>query len=279
MRSRRKTKHVSWLILSAAVLGGSGAVARAESAKPAVDPNAIAALNRMGAFLRSQKAMTIIAEMTTDDVLDSGQKVQVNGVATLKVRRPDRMRIDVASDRRNEQIFFDGKTFTIYQPALSYYASFDAPRTLSQLVETAEEKYGIDLPLADLFYWGGENSSTAGIKGAISLGPSTVKGAKCDHYAYHQADVDWEIFLEQGARPLPRKLVVTTTSERTQPQHVVQLTWDLSPRLDEAQFAFAPPSSAHRIQFDVASASAPPTPRGRAGDGVDQKGTQMGGTQ
>ena len=108
------------------------------------------------------------------------------------------------------------------------------------------------MPLADLFAWGTDRSPAANLKGAINLGPSMVKGVKCDHYAFHQADVDWELWIEQGPQPLPRKMVITTTTEKTQPQHVAVLTWDLSPRLDESMFTFTPPATAHRIDFDVA---------------------------
>ena len=98
--------------------------------KPKIDPQAIQALNLMGSYMRSLKAFKVTSEMTTDDVLDSGQKVQYSGVAELEVRRPDRLRATVTSDRKNEQMFYDGRTFTVFQPGLGYYAQFPAPATL-----------------------------------------------------------------------------------------------------------------------------------------------------
>ncbi len=71
--------------------------------------------------------MTVTAETTTDEVLDSGQKVQTSGVAILKVSRPDRLRAEVVSDRRNEQIFYDGKTFTIYSGSQVTYVVVNPP--------------------------------------------------------------------------------------------------------------------------------------------------------
>src|SRR5581483_9614028 len=123
MAAWRRAGLFSGIFLTAAAVGG-GSTARADAKRPLVDPQAIAALDRMGAFLRAQNSMKVTAEMTTDEVLDNGQKVQRQGVATLEVSRPDRLRADVVSDRRNEQLFYDGKTFTIYQPALGYYGSF-----------------------------------------------------------------------------------------------------------------------------------------------------------
>jgi hypothetical protein len=189
------------------------------------------------------------AKMTTDDVIAAGQKVQFSGAVDLKVRRPDRLRMDIAGDRRNEHIFYDGKTFTVYGERAGYYAAFPAPGTLNDLKSVLEQKYAFDLPLADLFYWGTEQDGTAAILGATKVGASNVDGFVCDHYAFHQKDVDWELWVEQGDRPLPRKYVITTTTEKLRPQHTMVLNWDLAPRLDEQTFTFVPPATAHQIEF------------------------------
>jgi len=243
--------------LALATLGPSGAEAKTTSAKPAVDPDAIAALQRMGAFLREQQKFAVRAQVTTDDLLDSGQKVQFGGTIEMMVRRPDRLRADVRGDRRDEHIYYDGKTFTMFGEKVGYYATFQAPATLAELKDVAEKRYGIDLPLADLFYWGTPHDGTSDITAATNVGVATVEGTACDHYAFRQKDVDWELWIEQGAHPLPRKMVITTTSEKSRPQHGVVLDWDLAPKLTDDLFTFAPPPEAHKIEFDV--------PRGSTG--------------
>jgi hypothetical protein len=221
--------------------------------KPAIDPAAITALQKMGEFLRAQQAFSVQARMTTDDVIGSGQKVQYAGVVDLKVRRPDRMRMNISGDRRNEHIFYDGKTFTVYAERLGYYAAGPAPPTLGELKDVLEKKYAFDLPLADLFYWGTPQDGTAAIQAATRIGTSNVEGFVTDHYAFRQKDVDWEIWIEQGGRPLPRKIVITTTSEKLRPQHSMVLNWDLTAKLsDEQLFGFQPPATAHQIEFDTA---------------------------
>ena len=230
--------------------GSSSPVARAKPAKPAVDQDAMEALHKMGAFLRDQQKFLVRAAMTTDDLLPSGQKVQFEGTAELMVRRPDRLRADIRGDRRDERLYYDGKAFTIFGELLGYYASFDAPPTLAEL-KGVLEKRGIDLPLADLFYWGTDQDKSGDITAASVIGTSTIEGTACNHYAFHQKDVDWELWVEQGQEPLPRKVVITTTSEKTRPQHSMVLTWDLSPQLGDDLFVFAPPPEAHKIDFET----------------------------
>jgi hypothetical protein len=229
----------------------SEAAPKPASAKPAVDPGAVAALHRMGAFLREQQKFAVRANVTTDDLLPSGQKIQLGGNVELIVRRPDRLRADVRGDRRDEHIYYDGKTFTIFAEKVGYYATFQAPATLAELKDVTEKRYGIDLPLADLFYWGTERDGTSEITAATNVGISTVEGTACDHFAFRQKDVDWELWIEQGPHPLPRKMVITTTSEKSRPQHGVVLDWDLSPKLADDLFTFTPSPQAHKIDFDV----------------------------
>jgi hypothetical protein len=223
-----------------------------QTAPPAVDPNAIAALEKMGAYLRTIKSFEINAKTSTDEVLDNGMKVLLDSTANMKVRRPDRLRVDLMSDRKDRSLFYDGKTITLYGPRVKYYASASAPSTISETVQVLAQKYGIEVPLADLFVWGTEQAKTDDIRSALHLGPATVDGTKADQYAFRQEGVDWQIWIQKGSTPLPLKLVVTTTSEAAQPQHVVLMRWNLAPKFDDSTFAFKPPQGVMRIALQTA---------------------------
>ena len=223
---------------------------KAAAPAPAVDPDAISALQKMGEFLRNQQNFSVQARMTTDDVLKSGQKVQFGATVDLKVRRPDRLRMDIVGDRRNERVFYDGKTFTVFGDRVNFFATFPAPGTLAEL-KAVLEKRGFELPLADLFYFGMNKDDTASITRATRVGAANVEGFMCDHYAFHQKDVDWELWIEQGGRPLPRKMVITTTTEPSKPQHSTVMNWDLGAKFDDSIFTFVPPATAHQIEFDT----------------------------
>jgi len=248
-------RHPTAIAIAPTLVLGAAAAHAKEPPKPAVDPDAISALRKMGEFLRNQQVFTVQARMTTDDVIGAGQKIQFGAVVDLKVRRPDRLRMDITGDRRNERVFYDGKTFTVYGERIGYYATFQAPGTLGALKDVLEKRYGFDMPLADLFYWGTDADQTSAILGATRVGVANIEGFTCDHYAFHQKDVDWELWIEQGGRVLPRKQVITTTTEKTRPQHSVVMNWDLAPKLDEALFTFVPPPTAHQIEFQSAGQS------------------------
>lgn len=223
-----------------------------EKPVPAIDPEAIAALEKMGAYLRTLKTFEVNAFTMTDEVIDGNMKVQFSGNANMKVRRPDRLRAEISTDRKQRQIFYDGKSVTLYGPRVKYYATVAAPPTLGETAEVLAQKYGIDLPLADLFYWGTEKAPLQDIKSAIQVGPATVDGIPTDHYLFRQEGLDWQIWIQKGKTPLPRKMVLTTTSEPVQPEHIAILRWTVAPKLDESMFTFKPPKDAMRIALQNA---------------------------
>ena len=113
-----------------------------------------------------------------------------------------------------------------------------------------------ELPLEDLFYWGGPQSKVSEITGAIDVGPAEVGGVTCEQYAFRQPGLNWQIWIQQGEFPLPRKLVLSTLTDEARPQYSSVLQWNLAPSFNEAAFEFDPPSDAQKIVFAGEKASA-----------------------
>jgi hypothetical protein len=221
-------------------------------AQAAIDPDAMAALDRMGAYLRTLTAFEVQARTATENVMDDGFKLQFDGVALIKARRPDRLQVDVSNSRRQRQIFYDGKSVTVYGPRMKYYATVPAPPTLRETIEVLAKKYGIETPLADLFYWGTDESGAADIKVAHYIGPAVIDGKPVDQYVFRQEGADWQLWIQQGAQPLPLKMAITSTAQPAQPTYSVGLRWNLSPRLQETAFVFKPPPGAMKIVMQTA---------------------------
>jgi hypothetical protein len=212
-----------------------------------VAPAATAALNSMGEYLRTLKTFQVKATISRDIVLLDGQKVQFDGTADLLVQRPNHLRLSMTSDRSDRRFFFDGKTFTLYAPRTSYYATVGAPPTIIQLADTLETRFGIELPLVDLFRWGTADGIDGQLTSANYVGPSQVEGVTCEQYAFRQNGADWQVWIQSGDFKLPRKVVITTTSDEARPQYSAVYTWNLAPSLDEGAFAFVPGKDDHKI--------------------------------
>jgi hypothetical protein len=222
----------------------------------AVEPRAIEALRYMGGYLRSLNSFGVDAQTMRDEVLADGEKVTVGGTVTYLARVPDRLRADIRTDRKQRQLLYDGKTLTVYAPRMHFYASTPAPSTIGATLDSARIRYGIDMPLADLFLWGTPRDGVHDLTSARYIGPAYVDGIDTDQYAYRQGGADWQLWVQRGKTPLPRKLVITTTSEPARPQYVATLNWNLTPAITDALFTFTPPRDASRIVFSPLDAAA-----------------------
>lgn len=221
----------------------------ASSAAPGIDQDAMQALDDMAKYLRTLKAVQIHADVTTEDVMEDGQKATTMKSINLVAERPNKLRAEVDDERAPRVFLYDGKTFTLWAPRPRYYAKAAAPPTIAELADTLDEKFNIDLPLVDLFRWGMTGSDFKNITAAEDLGPASIDGTTCEHYAYRQEGLDWQIWIQQGDFALPRKVVLTTTTDDARPQHSSTWTWNLAPSYDDSSFVFTPPKDAHQISF------------------------------
>ncbi len=175
--------------------------------KADIDPAAMAALDKMGTFLRTLTVFQVKAAQTKDDVWDNGQAIQSSQVIDLLAARPNRFRAQIKSDDTDAFFLYNGKDFTVYGHLVNYYATVPAPPTIAELIEKMDEKYGIDMPLVDLFMWGSPQSAAAqAVTSAIDIGPGSVDGTTCEQYAFRQEGLDWQVWIQLGAYPLPTKV-------------------------------------------------------------------------
>jgi hypothetical protein len=134
----------------------------------------------------------------------------------------------------------------------------DAPGTIAETVKTVESRYGTEFPLADLLLEASGPGLVGDLTGAGYVGTSRVAGVDTDHYVYRTKDVDYQLWIQTGDKPLLRKVVITSKKEPNHPQFTATLTWDLTPKTDDARFAFVEPQGATKIPFGLPPGATPP---------------------
>ncbi|KAF7962891.1 hypothetical protein AWV80_16375 [Cupriavidus sp. UYMU48A] len=223
--------------------------ANAANAANAVDPAVIQALNNMGKYLQTLRQFEVTVDLSGERVLTDGQKLQHTATANLDIARPDKLRAQMRSARSQRDLIYDGKTVTLYQPQQKYYSQAPFSDNLGALTERLKERFGIEVPSADLFLWGTPAAPVDNIQSAMNAGQDIIAGELCDHYAFRQGEFDWQIWIGAGARPLPRKLVITSRADEARPQSVTLYKWNLNPKFGSTAFAFTPPKDAKRAEF------------------------------
>ena len=247
-RALRGAALVACCLTTLATVASAQATSTAGS-NPAVDPQAIKALMTMGDFLRQQQKFTVDMQGSKDQVLPNGFKVTFGGTVKYEVSRPNNLHAVMTTDRKQREYFYDGKTLTVWAPRMKFFATAPAPPTIRAMMDSASKRFGLEFPLADLFAWGSDPAAVRSIQFAATIGPAEIDGVRCDQYVFRQGDVDWQVWIQHGDTPLPRKFVLTTTSEPGDPSYRATLNWNLSPTIASNAFAFSPPADAKKIKL------------------------------
>lgn len=245
--------------LAALLLVVPSAPRAAEKAVPAVDPVAQAQLTRMCDYLKGLSSFSFRAEVNVDEVYAGGITLQTSRTENIAVRRPGMARLDTLQDGDARTVFYDGGTFTVFHKNKNLYSAVSVPPTLDAALDAALEKYGVVWPLTELLRQDPCRAMTANVTAGFFVGRRTVQGVPCQHLAFSQKDVDWQIWIAEGDRPLPRKLVIVDKTLPGAPNYEALFEdWKVDPRLKEAFFTFTPPKNAARI--DVIPRTAAPQP-------------------
>lgn len=215
-----------------------------------VEPDALALLRKSTDYLAAAKVFSVVTDATIEAVLPDGLKLQFGHRIAATVQRPNKMRADRVGELIAQTFYYDGKSLSLNLPQEKYYATEAVPPTLDGMLDTARGKFNVLAPGSDFIYANAYERLTDGLTTAYVVGKAMVGGVRCDHIVFRNAEVDWQVWIQEGATPLPRKFVVTSKKMPGSPQFTSLMTnWQMAPKVTDATFAFTPPKGAQKIDF------------------------------
>ena len=216
----------------------------------AVDAEAKALLQRATEYLAGQQKFSVDTESSLEVVLTSGQKIQFDHSARLSLERPNKLRAERLGDLVDQVFVYDGESLTLHNPGDGVYATLPAPGTIEEMLDFARESLDIIAPAGDLLYRNAFELLMKDVNSGFIVGMSVAGGVRCHHLAFRAPHVDWQIWIQEGNEPLPRKLVITSLDVENAPQFAVVMTqWNIAPEFDGQTFVFTPPADAVGIEF------------------------------
>ena len=247
-------KHDSWMVLAALALAPlAGAQEPAAVSPPAPPPRSVETraeqeLKRMGEFLAKLPHFALEAEETFDELPDGQLRRQLTNVRRVAVERPNHLAADATGDTLNRASWYDGRTVTVLDKDHNVYATIEAPGTIDATFDKLTDEYGVVLPLVDLLYSDPYAVLMAGVTYGRYLGIHQAAGVACHHLAFSQETIEWQIWIDAGDKPLPRKVVISYVQEPGEPQYsAVIRRWTLDAPVPEGLFTFEAPEGAQRV--------------------------------
>lgn len=226
----------------------------AQAESPAIDQEADKVLKRMSNYLGDIKQFSVDMDNTIEVLLDSGQKIMLAHSGSVSLKRPDKFKISRKGDVVDQDFFYDGKMFVLHGKNVGFYASIDAPDTIDSALDYAIEALDLVAPGADLLHQNSYGILTEDVISGIYVGKGFINGVESHHLAFRNSEVDWQLWVQTGDKPLPVKFVITSKWTAGSPQFELNLkNWNTKPKLADEMFTFAPPKGVERIDFVTSS--------------------------
>jgi hypothetical protein len=215
-------------------------------AQEAGDANAI--LKAMSDYLASQKSISATFNSDIEVITPDLQKIQFASTGRLQLSRPDKIHVSRTGGYTDVELFFDGKTFVLEDKKHSQFVQADAPGTVDQLVTKLRTELSADMPGADLLVSNPYQVLSDDILDAKHIGRGVVSGVECEHLAFRGSDTDWQLWVDAGSKPIPRKMVITSKSVTGAPQYTLLITeWNSDAPIAADAFAFNAPAGTKKI--------------------------------
>jgi len=241
--------------LAAAGTGGAGA---AMGSKKNIEPQADRLLREMADYLASLKSFKVRSSAVDEVVTAAGQKIQVPSESEVSIERPNRLRSEQLGAENGMGFWYDGQTMTLSCKSNNTYAKVPAPANLDDTIDKARKQFQIEAPGADLLYSHPYDILTEQVTGGRFIGKESMDGKPVNHLAFQGEDVDWQIWIQDGAQPLPVRYEITTKNMKGAPEFAVRLTnWQVQPKMPATVFAFAPAAGAKQAQSFPSSCGTP----------------------
>jgi hypothetical protein len=253
-------------ILLAAILGAAAAFQPAASqAAESAPPVAVAAahgesaqfarelLDSMARYLAGLPGFEVELVGSYDAVQASGQKIEFSELRALALTRPDRLRLEqLRSDGTADLVVFDGRLMSVFDSRAGVYAQAPQPGSLDDALVYFVRELGMQLPLAAMLSTRFPDEIARRTRTVDYVEYTEILPVPAHHIAGQTASVDFQVWIADGDRPLPLRIVLTYRNEPGQPQFRVQfLDWKPGVPADAGLFAFDPPKGARQIAFAV----------------------------
>lgn len=245
------TRYRAFLMTAVLLTSAAPLAAQETAAGPAgrgISEPAQAIVANMTSYLRGLPAFSIESQTSRDEVLAFGYKMQNNENARLVFQKPDKLRVEVSGDVRNRVFYFNGKALTMVSPDDAVFTRTPAPDSVKKLIDGLLDA-GVEMPLVDVLYQINQGTLTADVESGGLVGETRIDGVDCYHLAFRQPTLDWQLWVEKGARPLPRRIVITDRFEFGNPQYQTTMRWNVQPKIANSDFEFTAPKGFTEIPF------------------------------
>jgi hypothetical protein len=166
----------------------------------------------------------------------------------VTVRRPNAFTFTGKGDAGETVGWYDGKQLTVVSHRDRVWARGPMPPTLDEALDFLAAEYDVQIPSSDLLYSSPYDAFMTKDTTGGWVDTQEVGGRSCEHLAYQQPVVDWELWLTAD-RSLPCQLKVTYKQTPGQPSTTVTYRGLEQPQVTDDTFKPHVPEGYERIKI------------------------------
>ena len=228
---------------------GSKSPAKAVSPQPTESQTrARAILMQMAEFIGTTPRFSVSLRTGYDAVQGSGQKIEFAETQQITVSRPRNLRVESArSDGAKMLAVFTGTEIALIDVTANVIATAPQPGPIDETLVHFVQDLRMRLPLAAMLLSRLPAELDGRVKFIDYVEKTGIHGSPAHHLAARTDTVDFQIWITEGDKPLPQRVVITYKNAQGQPQFWAQLAdWNLAPTIAESTFAAIAPEGAQK---------------------------------
>ena len=206
-------------------------------------PNPIRHVREMSDYLAALGSISMTCSVALHEPSTVKKATAAPLQITLHRMRPDKLRADVASDPDTAGFRYAGSRASIFNLASGMYATAEEIDSLDAALSLLAELLNVPEVVVGLL---GDDAFEALVtktrtNDARYLGREDLDNRLCHHLAFQSPTGYWELWLELGDPPLPRRLLVGTAQGQDEARYLLQIrSWEVSAEFTEDFFVYEP---------------------------------------
>lgn len=214
------------------------------------DAKAMEVLHSMSAYTATLDRVLIEGVTLTDARLGGGLMVSNSTEVKVSIDRPGSLHINSFDGVASKDIFIHNEALTVFNSERNFYAQASVPAEIDEAMDFALEEMDIEAPLMDLIHRDSKASFLGPDETVLYLtDKARIAGVDCHHIAIRGSEIDVQIWVEEGDKPMPRQIMITSKWEGGAPRHIANLAWITDPEFAPGTFEFKAPEGAIKIEF------------------------------
>ena len=225
-------------------------------------------LMRMAEYLGGAQHFSVTVYGSYDAVQESGQKIEFGDKRKITLNRPNQLRIEgKSSDGVKTLTVFNGKEITLVDEASNVYATEPQPGSVDDSIVHFVKDLGMRLPLAALLLSKLPEELKGRVKTVDYVEMTSIYGSPSHHIAARTDTMDFQVWVADGDKPLPQRIVLSYRQAPGHPQFRAQFAnWNLAPKITSSTFSVKVPDGAQKIAFAAQLPLLSPAERNQSND-------------